>query len=183
MMQRRVHERLGLEKLSEHHIHTMTDASGFDYQCWNAKNCRRSVDAHFHERARSMSLSLFTIKVANTLIIYTNDHIAFDIPNFQDQKLLTRDWRSISEWGREREANSFCYKTCQYCRYEWSQPIAKQITKNARPKITDTPSTLILPCAYPQYVIIYIGVIYHYWGFGSLCAVFIYFLLHQNMVL
>jgi len=90
-----------------------------------------------------------------------NEHIAFDLPDLQDQKSLTLRWRSTSEWGREREAPSFAYKASQYPIYEWTQPIAKQITNDARPKIVDAPSTLILPWAYPQYVIMYFGIIYH----------------------
>ena len=54
-----------------------------------AKNRRRSIDAQFHEGAQSVSLSVFPIKAANTLIIYRNDHITFDLPDVQDQKSLT----------------------------------------------------------------------------------------------
>jgi len=68
---------------------------------------------------------------------------------------------SLSEWGTEREACSFAYKASQYCIYKWSQPIAKQITNDARPKIVSAQLTLILPWAYPQYVTIYFDVIYH----------------------
>jgi len=42
----------------------------------------------------------------------------------------------------------------QYHIDEWPQMIAMQITNDARPKIIDAPLTLILPWAYPQYVII-----------------------------
>ena len=59
-------------------------------------------------------------------------------------------------WG-----SLFAYEASQYPIYEWSQPIAKQITNDARPKIIDAPLTLILPWAYPQFVIIYFGIIYH----------------------
>jgi len=54
----------------------------------------------------------------------------------------------------EREACPFAYEASQYCIYEWSQPITTQITNDARPKIVDTLLMLILPWAYPQYVII-----------------------------
>jgi len=87
------------------------------------------------------------MKAANTLVIYRNDDIAFDFPDLHDQKSLTLRWHSISEWGREREARSFAYKASQYRIYEWSQPIAKQSTNDARPKIFDSPLTLILPWA------------------------------------
>jgi len=182
-MQRRVHDCFCLEKVSEHRIYTMTHVSRFDYQWWKAKNCWRSVDTHFHEGARSVSLSVFPIEAANTFNIYRNDHIAFDLRDLQDQKLLTLRWRSISEWGSEHKARTFAYKASQYRICEWSQPFAKQITSDARPKIVDTPLTLILRLAYPQYVIIYFGVLYYQWCLGSLCTIFIYFLLHQNIVL
>jgi len=182
-MKQRVHDGLSLEYLSEHRIYTMTDASGFDYQWWQGRHCWRSFEAHFREGAWSVSLSFFPITAANTLIIYRNDHIAFDLPDIQDQKSLTLRWRSISERGREHDPRSFAYIASQYCIYDWSEPIAKQITNDARPEIVDAPLTFILPWAYPQYVIIYFCVIYHEWCFGSLCTVFIYFLLHQNIVL
>jgi len=101
------------------------------------------------------------MKVANTLIIYRNNHIAVDWPDLQDQKSLTLRWRSISEWGKERQARSFAYRAGQYFIYEWSQPIAKQITNDAGPRIVDPPLTLILPWVFPQYVIIYFGIVYH----------------------
>jgi len=109
-MQRRVHGHFSLEKLSENRIYTMTNASRFDYQWWMDKNCWRSVDAHFHEGAWSMSLSFFPIEAANTLNIYRNDHIAFDLHYLQDQKSLTLHWRSISERGMECEARSLPMK-------------------------------------------------------------------------
>jgi len=161
----------------------MRNTSRFDYQWWKARNHWPSVDAHFDDGARSVSRPFFPIKAANTWIIYRNKHIAFDLPDLQDQKLLTLRWHSISEWGREREALSFASKDNQYHIYEWSQPFAKQSTNDARPKIFDTQLTLILLWAYPQYVIIHFGVIYDWWWFSSLCTVFIYFLLHQNIIL
>jgi len=86
--------------------------------------------------------------------MYSNNQIAFELPDLQDQKLLTLRWRSISEWGRECVASSSAYKAGQYRICEWPQPIATQITNEARPKIDDAPLTLILPWAYPHYVII-----------------------------
>jgi len=160
-MQRRFHDRLSLESLSEHHIYTITDELHFDYQWWKAKNCYCSVDAHFHEGAWCLPLTFSPIKVANTLIIYRNDHIAFELPDLQDKKSLTLCWHSISEWGRDRETRSFAYKARQSCISEYSQPIAMPITNDARPKIIDAPLTLILPWAYPQYIINQFGLIYH----------------------
>jgi hypothetical protein len=51
-------------------------------------------------------------------------------------------------------ALSFAYKAWQYLIDEWLQPIATQITHDVRPTIIDAPLTLILPWAYPKYVII-----------------------------
>ena len=153
-MQRRVHDHFSLEKLPEHHIFTMTNALRCDIQWWKTKYRWLSVDAHLNEGAQSVSQSFLPITPANTLTIYRNDHIAFHLRNLQDQKLLTLHWHSISESGREGEARSFTYKASQYHIYEWSQLIAKQITNDTRPNIVDAPLTLILPWAYPQYVII-----------------------------
>jgi len=102
----------------------------------------------------SMSLSSSHIKAAYTLIIHRNDHIAFELPDLQDQKSLTLRWHSISDWGRERVARSFAYGAGQYRISEWSQPIAIQITNDPRPTILDALLTLILPWAYPPYDII-----------------------------
>jgi len=146
-MQWRVHDHFSGEKQSERRIYTMTDASGFDYQWWTAKNRWHSFDAHLHGGARSVSLSSFPLKAATTWFIYRNDNITFDLPDLRDQKSLTLRWRSISERGRECEVHSFAYEASRCCIYAWSQPIAKQITKDARPKILDAPLTLILPWA------------------------------------
>jgi len=182
-MQWRVHDSFSLERQSAHRTYTMTDASHLDYQWRMVNNPWLCIDTYCHEGVRSVSLFSFPINQANTLIFYRINHIAFDLPDLQDQKLLTLHWNSISEWGRECEARSFADEASQYRSYEWSQPIAKQITTDARPNIIDTMFTLILPWVYPQYIIMYFGVIYHWSCFGSLCTVFIYFLLHQNIVL
>jgi len=160
-MKRRVHDRFNLEKLSEHHIYTMTDESCFDYQWWKAQDRWHLIDACSHKGARSVLPSYFPIKAANTLIIDMNNHIAFDLPNLQDQISLRLRSLSISEWGMERDARSIAFIPSQCRIHEWSQPIAKQTTNDATPKIVDSPLNLILPCAYPQYVIINFGVIYH----------------------
>jgi len=83
-----------------------------------------------------------------------NDQIAFELHDWQDQYSLTLCWRSFSVWGRECVALPFAYKASQYLIYEWSQPIATQITHDARLKMVDASLTLILPWAYPRYVII-----------------------------
>jgi len=60
-----------------------------------------------------------------------------------DHKWFTLSWRSFSWWGRERVASSSAYKGRQYLSNDFLQPIATQITHDARPKIIDTPLTLI----------------------------------------
>jgi len=52
-------------------------------------------------------------------------------------------WQSYSEWVRERLALSFAYKASQYHISELPQPIAMQITNDARPKIVDALLTII----------------------------------------
>ena len=143
MMQGTVHDRFSLYKLPEHCIYRITDESRFDYKWWMAKNCWRSVDAHFHDGAGNMALSLFRIKAAKTLIMHTNYQITSELPYLQDQKSLTLRWCSYSEWRREHVALSFSLKASQYHIYEWPQLIAMQITNDARPKIVDAPLTLI----------------------------------------
>ena len=110
----------------------MTDTSPVDCPWWKPKNCWRSVDAHFHVVAWRVSLSLFPIKAANTLIIDRNDHMAFELPDLQDHTLLMLRWRSIPEWGRECVGRSFAIEASQYRIYECSQPIATQITNDGR---------------------------------------------------
>jgi len=61
----------------------------------------------------------------------------------QGQKWLTLHWHSFSRWGRECVAFSFANKGGQYVFYEYLQPIATQITQDARPEIVDAPLMLI----------------------------------------
>jgi len=75
--------------------------------------------------------------------MYSNNQITLELPDLQTQNSFTLWWCSFSEWGRERFALSFIYKACQYLMDEWPQPIATKIMHNARPKIVDSPLTLI----------------------------------------
>jgi hypothetical protein len=72
----------------------------------------------------------------------------------EDQNLMTLYWCLLLEWGMEHVAFSFVYKASQYVMYEWPQTIATQNKYDARSKIIDAALTLILPEAYPRYVII-----------------------------
>jgi len=56
---------------------------------------------------------------------------------------MTLSRGSFAECGRERDTFSFAYKGGPYLIDECLQPIATQITQDARPKIVDTPLTLI----------------------------------------
>jgi len=142
MMQRRVHDRFSLEKLSEHRIYTMTNASRFDYQWWKAKNRCHSIDAHLNEGARSVSLYVFPIKAANTLIINRNDHIASDLADLQDQQSLTLCWRPFSWRGTERASICFPSKGGQYFDCKLERPYRFWLTLLTWPKIVDALLTL-----------------------------------------
>jgi len=48
------------------------------------------------------------------MIMHSNDQIASELPDLQDQKSSSLSWRSYSEWGRERAAPSFAQKASQY---------------------------------------------------------------------
>ena len=59
------------------------------------------------------------------------------------QTLLMLGWRSCSWWGRQRVASSVAYNGGQYPIYDCLQPIATQITRDARPTIVDALLMLI----------------------------------------
>jgi len=161
----------------------MIDTSRCNCPWWRANNYRYSIDAHCHDSAGIVSLSPLGIKTLNIVIMYSNDWITVELPDLQDQYLLTLCWSSLSRWGRERVALSFAYKASHYLITKWVQPIATQITHDARLKIVDVPLTIILPWKYPQYGIISVGTVYHRWCFGSLSIVFMYIILHHYSVL
>jgi len=51
--------------------------------------------------------------------------------------------KSFLLMGREHVASSFAYNGGQYLSYNYLQPIATQMTQDAKPKIVDAPLTLI----------------------------------------
>jgi len=61
----------------------------------------------------------------------------------EGQQSLTLHWRSFSWSGREHFTISFAYKGCQDFVYDYVQPITPRITQDTRPRIVDTPLTLI----------------------------------------
>jgi hypothetical protein len=89
-----------------------------DYPRCKTKNCWRSVDAHFQNRAGSVSVSLLHIKAAYTSFMNVWIQLPLRLPKVQDQKSLTRRRLSFSGWGREQFLLVFDYKGGQYIRKE-----------------------------------------------------------------
>jgi len=87
-----------------------------DYPRCKTKNRWRSVDAHFQNRAGSVSLPLLHKKAAYTSFMNVWIQLPLRLPKEQDQKSLTRRWLSFSGWGRERFSLVFDYKGGQYIR-------------------------------------------------------------------
>jgi len=67
--------------------------------------------------------------------MYSNDQMAFELPDFHDQNSMTLCWCLLSEWGRECVAFSFAYSARQYLIHERPQPITTQITHDAEQKL------------------------------------------------
>jgi len=96
----------------------------WDYPRCKTKNRWRSVDAHFQNRARSVSLSVMHIKAAYTSFMNVWIQLPPRLPKEQDQKSLTRHWLSFSEWGRERFSLVFDYIGGKYIRKgQWSSNV------------------------------------------------------------
>jgi len=64
-----------------------------------------------------MMLSLLPIKTANASVKHNSDQISVYQPYLPNHKSLTLRWRSFSEWGAERVAVSYAYKSSQYIGY------------------------------------------------------------------
>jgi hypothetical protein len=62
--------------------------------------------------------------------------------------------------GRERINFSFAYIGSLNIVYESLGRIAMQINHDAKPNIMDTPLSLILPRAYPQYGTVHFDIVY-----------------------
>jgi len=75
------------------------------------------------------------------------NQVLLGLPKMQGQKSLTLRRGSFLCWGREHVAFVFASKGGQYLICGGLQPIATQITQDARPKIIDTPLTLIVRMA------------------------------------
>jgi hypothetical protein len=61
-----------------------------------------------------MLLSLWPLKVATLTIMNNKKQVTFQLPDLQDEKLLTLGWRSCSEGGSERVPSVFGSKGGQY---------------------------------------------------------------------
>jgi len=120
---------------------------------------------------------------ASAVIWYRNNQITGKLRDLQDHYLIILCWYSLAECHRERVALSLANKDSQYLVSEWLQPIANQITHDARLTIVDAKLMRIVPWAYVQYVIISFGVVDNWCCFGYLCTMFMYFLLYHNIVL
>jgi len=73
------------------------------------------------------------------------------LPDLQDQKLLTLLWPSFSWSGRESLAFFLAYKGGQYLQYALKHQNLWSITWLTRPKFFDTPLTLIFMIGQAEY--------------------------------
>ena len=55
-----------------------------EYTKYKAKNCSRSVDAHFQNGAVTVSVFFLPIKVANTLVMHNSKQISFPLLYLND---------------------------------------------------------------------------------------------------
>jgi hypothetical protein len=103
----------------------------------------RSVDAHFHDRAGRVLLSVLPIKAARNSFMTDYNLSEVWFPRTDNQKSLTLHWRSFSWWCREGIANCFAYKGSQKFLYDWLKSIGDVISQDTWRKIVDAPLTLI----------------------------------------
>jgi len=116
----------------------------FNYLTHMAKICWRSIMAHFLNGAVTVSLSVVPIKTANMLILNGRSRISTELPYLQNHISLTLRWRSFSEWDSDRVAICLANKDCQHLGFALQWPIHYSNTLLNRPKIIDTPLTLIV---------------------------------------
>jgi len=78
------------------------------YYWWcKTKNRRYSCDAHLQDGVASVSLSLFSLKAANTLCMTVCNRSPPRLPKIQDQQSLMLGWHSFS--GCRRLCVSVCF--------------------------------------------------------------------------
>jgi len=83
------------------------------------KNRWRSIDAHFHDGAGRVLLSVLPIKAAKNSVVANYNLSELWLPRTHDNKSLTFHWRSFSWWGREGIAICFAYKGGQEFLCDW----------------------------------------------------------------
>jgi len=93
--------------------------------------------------AVSVSLSLLSIPVANTVITYNNDLITFSLLYLPDEKLLTHLWQSFSKHSCPVVCSIFTHIGDQYWHDTLQWPSLWLNTRLARPIILDNQLTLI----------------------------------------
>jgi hypothetical protein len=157
----------------------MTATLYFDITWWKFTTCWLSVYAQFQDGVGSVLLILLLIMPANILIMHSNNQHTIESPDLYDQKQLRQCERSFSEWERVRITFYFTSPGSQYLICKCPRPITTQITQHARSKISNTELSVILPPLYLQYAIISFGILHHWWCFGNLWIIFMYFLLHH----
>jgi len=118
-------------------------AQCLDNPIGKTKNCRRSLDAHFHDGVMYMSCAVSDEKAARTLYMNYSPNARLILAMMQDHQSVTFQWFAFSGWCTESVATVVAPKGGQYLLYGCLQPIACCITQDARPKIIDTPLTLI----------------------------------------
>jgi len=79
-----------------------------------AKYCWCTIDAHFPNGARSVSLSLLVINAVYTSFMNICIQFPLRLPKMQDQRSLTRCWLSFSGCGRDRVSLVFDFKDGQF---------------------------------------------------------------------
>jgi hypothetical protein len=109
------------------------------------KNRWRSVDAHIHDGAGRVLLSVIPIKAAKNSVVTDYNLSEVWLPRTYDHKSLTLRWCSFAWWGREGIAICFAYKGGQELLCDWLQRIGGVISQDAWPKIVYALLTLILP--------------------------------------
>jgi len=114
-----------------------------DYAICKTKIFWRGIDTHVHEGVTYMSCTVSVEKPAITSYMNYCNNATFTFARMQDQQSLTLHWCSSSGWGRECVAFVFAPTGGQYLIYRCFQPIASEISQDARAKIIDVPLMLI----------------------------------------
>jgi len=89
------------------------------------------------------SLAYLSWGAANSSWIEVCNHAPLSLPKLRDLKSLSLIWRWFSRWGRERVTSAFAYTGGQCICYDHLHPMPTLIIQDARPRIVDTPLTLI----------------------------------------